>query len=90
MLNRDYEGRWVEFVTPDGKTVAIEQFSLEGTPPTLALETDGQTAAFAPAADADALQALLLPRTQHGRLNFPALWMGTVGIVDDLVQGIDV
>lgn len=36
----DFEGKWVEFDTPDGKTIAIEQFSPEGSPPTLALETD--------------------------------------------------
>lgn len=33
-------GKWVEFDTPDGKTIAIQQFSPEGSPPTLALETD--------------------------------------------------
>ncbi len=32
--------KWVEFETPDGKTIAIEQHSPEGSPPTLALETD--------------------------------------------------
>ena len=36
----DYEGKWVEFETPEGKTIAIEQFSPEGSPPTVALETD--------------------------------------------------
>lgn len=39
-LAHDFEGKWVEFDTPDGKTIAIEQFSPEGSPPTLALETD--------------------------------------------------
>ncbi len=39
-LANDYEGKWVEFETPDGKTIAIEQFSPEGSPPALALETD--------------------------------------------------
>ena len=39
-LTNDFQGKWVEFDTPDGKTVAIEQFSPEGSPPTLALETD--------------------------------------------------
>ncbi|MGE0712012.1 MAG: VOC family protein [Planctomycetota bacterium] len=34
------EGKWIEFDAPDGKTIAIEQFSPEGTPTTLALETD--------------------------------------------------
>ena len=32
--------KWIEFDTPDGKTIAIEEFSPEGNPPTLALETD--------------------------------------------------
>ena len=36
----DFNGKWVEFDTPDGKTIAIEQMSPEGSPPTLALETD--------------------------------------------------
>lgn len=37
----DHGGKqWIEFDTPDGKTIAIEQLSPEGTPPTLALETD--------------------------------------------------
>ncbi|PIE24219.1 MAG: glyoxalase [Planctomycetota bacterium] len=31
---------WVEFDTPDGKSIAIEDFSPAGSPPTLALETD--------------------------------------------------
>ena len=39
-LANDHAGKWVEFDAPDGKTIAIEQFSPEGTPPTLALETD--------------------------------------------------
>ena len=39
-LASDYEGKWIEFETPDGKTVAIEQLSPEGSSPTLALETD--------------------------------------------------
>ena len=39
-LSNDYEGKWIEFETPEGKTIAIEQFSPEGSPPTLALETD--------------------------------------------------
>lgn len=39
-LANDYDGKWIEFETPDGKTIAIEQLSPEGTPPTLALETD--------------------------------------------------
>ncbi len=33
-------GKWVEFDAPDGKTIAVEQYSPEGTPCTLALETD--------------------------------------------------
>ncbi len=32
--------QWAEFETPDGKTIAIETHSPEGSPPTLALETD--------------------------------------------------
>jgi predicted enzyme related to lactoylglutathione lyase len=36
----DYEGKWMEFETPDGKTIAVEQMSPEGSPPILALETD--------------------------------------------------
>ena len=36
----NHENKWVEFETPEGKTIAIEQFSPEGTPPTLALEVD--------------------------------------------------
>ncbi len=39
-LSNNFEDMWVEFVTPDGKTIAIEQFSPEGSPPTVALETD--------------------------------------------------
>lgn len=39
-LAQNYENKWIEFETPDGKTIAIEQFSPEGSPPTLALETD--------------------------------------------------
>ena len=39
-LANDYEGKWIEFETPEGKTIAIEQFSPEGSPPTIALETD--------------------------------------------------
>ena len=39
-LSANHEDKWVEFDTPEGKTIAIEMFSPEGTPPTLALETD--------------------------------------------------
>jgi len=39
-LANDYQGKWIEFDTPEGKTIAIESFSPEGSPPTLALETD--------------------------------------------------
>jgi predicted enzyme related to lactoylglutathione lyase len=39
-LANDFDGKWVEFDAPDGKTIAIEQFSPAGSPPTLALETD--------------------------------------------------
>lgn len=34
------EDRWVEYDTPEGKTVALDTFSPEGTGPFLALETD--------------------------------------------------
>ena len=33
-------GKWTEFETPDGKTVAVDTFAPEGSPPYLALETD--------------------------------------------------
>ena len=36
----EYEGKWCEFDTPEGKTIALDTFSPEGTPPYLALETD--------------------------------------------------
>ena len=36
----EYEGKWCEFDTPEGKTIALDSFSPEGTPPYLALETD--------------------------------------------------
>lgn len=36
----EYEGKWCEFDTPEGKSIALEAFSPEGTPPYLALETD--------------------------------------------------
>tara|TARA_B100000965_G_scaffold354627_1_gene331402 strand:- start:92 stop:478 length:387 start_codon:yes stop_codon:yes gene_type:complete len=39
-LAMNHEDKWIEFDTPEGKTIAIETFSPEGTPPTLALETD--------------------------------------------------
>ena len=35
-----HEQCWVEFDTPEGKSIAIENFSPAGSPPTLALETD--------------------------------------------------
>lgn len=34
------EDKWVEYDTPEGKTVALDTFSPEGTGPYLALETD--------------------------------------------------
>lgn len=34
------ERKWVEFVTPEGKTIAVETCSPPDTPTTLALETD--------------------------------------------------
>ena len=35
-----YEEKWCEFDTPEGKSIALDTFSPEGTPPYLALETD--------------------------------------------------
>jgi predicted enzyme related to lactoylglutathione lyase len=35
-----YEDKWCEFDTPDGKTIGLDTFSPEGTPPYLSLETD--------------------------------------------------
>jgi predicted enzyme related to lactoylglutathione lyase len=46
-LVNDYNGKWIEFEAPDGKTIAIEQHSPEGSPPTLALETDDLAAEVA-------------------------------------------
>ncbi len=39
-LAQNHHGKWLEFEGPDGKTIAVEQMSPEGTPPSLALETD--------------------------------------------------
>ena len=36
----EYENKWCEFDTPEGKSIALDTFSPEGTPPYLALETD--------------------------------------------------
>ena len=36
----EFEGKWCEFDTPEGKSIALEMFSPDGTPPYLALETD--------------------------------------------------
>ena len=36
----EYEGKWCEFDTPDGKSIGLDTFSPEGSPPYLALETD--------------------------------------------------
>jgi predicted enzyme related to lactoylglutathione lyase len=36
----EYEGKWCEFDTPEGKTIALDSFSPDGTPPYMALETD--------------------------------------------------
>lgn len=46
-LAKDFQGQWIEFDTPEGKTIALEQYSPEGTPPTLALETDDLDAEMA-------------------------------------------
>lgn len=42
-LDADYGDRWVEFATPDGKSIALDTYSPEAVPspsPYLALETD--------------------------------------------------
>ena len=36
----EYEDKWCEFDTPEGKSIALDSFSPQGTPPYLALETD--------------------------------------------------
>jgi predicted enzyme related to lactoylglutathione lyase len=36
----EYEGKWCEFDTPEGKSIGLDTFSPEGTPVYLALETD--------------------------------------------------
>ena len=36
----EYEDKWCEFDTPEGKTIALDTFSPAGTPPYMALETD--------------------------------------------------
>jgi predicted enzyme related to lactoylglutathione lyase len=36
----EFEGKWSEFDTPEGKTIALDSFSPDGTAPYLALETD--------------------------------------------------
>jgi predicted enzyme related to lactoylglutathione lyase len=36
----EYEDKWCEFDTPEGKSIALDTFSPEGSPPYLALETD--------------------------------------------------
>ena len=36
----EYENKWCEFDTPEGKTIALDTFSPDGTPPYMALETD--------------------------------------------------
>ena len=36
----EYSDKWSEFDAPDGKTIALDAFSPEGTKPYLALETD--------------------------------------------------
>ena len=36
----EYEDKWCEFDTPEGKSIALDTFSPEGTVPYLALETD--------------------------------------------------
>jgi predicted enzyme related to lactoylglutathione lyase len=43
----DIENKWCEFDTPEGKSIGLDTFSPEGTPPYLALETDDITAEVA-------------------------------------------
>ncbi|MGH7549411.1 MAG: VOC family protein [Gemmatimonadota bacterium] len=41
--SKDYEGRWSEFTTPEGKTIALDTYSpeaIDSPTPYLALETD--------------------------------------------------
>ena len=38
--SNDYSDKWCEFDAPDGKTIAVDGFSPEGSKPYLALETD--------------------------------------------------
>lgn len=49
-MDRDYGGKWVEFTTPDGKTIALDTFTPEAVDapvPYLALESDDIEADFA-------------------------------------------
>jgi predicted enzyme related to lactoylglutathione lyase len=49
-LSQDYGGKWVEFATPDGKTIALDTFTpeaVESPVPYLALESDDIEADFA-------------------------------------------
>ena len=49
-LSHDYGGKWVEFETPDGKTIALDTFTpeaVESPVPYLALESDDIEADFA-------------------------------------------
>jgi predicted enzyme related to lactoylglutathione lyase len=46
-MTAEHEGKWAEFDTPDGKSIALETFSPEGSPPCLALETDDIVAEMA-------------------------------------------
>ena len=39
-LAAQYENKWCEFDTPDGKSIGLDTLSPDGTPPYLALETD--------------------------------------------------
>ena len=39
-FTNEFSDKWSEYETPDGKTIALDGFSPEGTTPYLALETD--------------------------------------------------
>ena len=39
-MTMSHEDKWCEFDTPEGKSIGLDTFSPEGTPPYMALETD--------------------------------------------------
>ena len=62
----EYEGKWCEFDTPEGKTIALDTFSPEGTPPYMALETDDIEAEVARLKEAG-VEVLLSARWRSSR-----------------------